>query len=139
MKMTESTLQAIETHAEETYPQECFGFLLGKSMADDWVRQSVRGKNIHRTPHRNFKMDAGDFAKVAHSAENQGLDVLGVYHSHPDFPAVPSQKDLDAAVDAWLYAIVSVLDGKPMDTQLWKIASDKPRRFVSVPMEIERK
>jgi len=136
MKIDTVTLKAIKTHAAESYPHECFGFLLGKPDADDWVRQSVRAKNIHPNPHRNFEMDAVDFAKTAHFAENQGLDVIGVYHSHPDAPAVPSQTDLDMAVDGWLYAIVSVAGGQSTDMKLWQISADAPRKFVSVPLEI---
>jgi len=136
MKITDLALKAIETHAAESYPRECFGFLLGKSPVDHWIRQSVRGKNIHPRPKNHFEMDATDFAKTAHFAENQGLDVIGVYHSHPDAPAEPSQSDLAMAVEGWLYVIVSVREGKPIDTQCRQIAPDAPRRFTFVPIEI---
>lgn len=137
MKIAKSTLDAINTHAAETYPQECFGFLLGKSISDQWVTQSVRGKNVHPSPTNRFEMDPTDFAKTAHFAESRGLDVIGVYHSHPDAPAMPSETDLEMAVESWLYAIISVWDGNPVDAKLWQIADDAPRRFVAIPMDIE--
>ena len=44
-----------------------------------------------------FSRSAGRLSRAEKRAREQGLDLLGFYHSHPDHPAVPSQYDLDHA------------------------------------------
>ncbi|MGH8508908.1 MAG: Mov34/MPN/PAD-1 family protein, partial [Gammaproteobacteria bacterium] len=41
-------------------------------------------------------------------ARARGLEIVGVWHSHPDHPAEPSETDRAAAWEGWSYLIVSV-------------------------------
>jgi proteasome lid subunit RPN8/RPN11 len=60
-------------------------------------------------------------------ARERKLDVVGNYHSHPDYPAVPSQFDLDHALPVWTYLIVSVLKGKAADVRAWEMENDRSK------------
>ena len=54
-------------------------------------------------------------------AADQDLDLLGVYHSHPNHPAIPSEHDRIAAQPFFSYVIVSVRDGIIDHTRSWRL------------------
>ena len=49
------------------------------------------------------------------------LSLLGVYHSHPNHPAIPSIHDLKQAVPFFSYIIISVMDGKFNTLRSWQL------------------
>ena len=51
--------------------------------------------------------------------------MLGIYHSHPDVPARPSQFDLDNAWPNLSYLIVSVCKGKAVESNSWRLRNDR--------------
>ena len=55
-----------------------------------------------------FELDPLHLARVDRAARDVGLSVVGVWHSHPLAPAVPSARDRAAATPGWCYAIVSL-------------------------------
>jgi proteasome lid subunit RPN8/RPN11 len=136
MKITDGQLKQIYTHGGETYPRECFGFLVGRPEAGGTVRRVVRGTNLNAERNDRFEMDPKEFLQVDRAAEDEGFEIIGYYHSHPDWPAIPSQTDISSEVEGACYLIVSIHEGRPLNTMVWKIADDEPRRFVSLPLEI---
>ena len=65
-----------------------------------------------------------------------GLDIIGIYHSHPDWPAIPSQTDMNSAWEYVYYLITSIHEGMPLNTQIWRLAEEGLRRFEWVALEI---
>ena len=59
------------------------------------------------------------------AASEQGLELIGWYHSHPDHPARPSEFDREHAWPWFSYIIVSVHAGKPLDMTSWRLADDR--------------
>jgi proteasome lid subunit RPN8/RPN11 len=59
------------------------------------------------------------------AARQQGLEVVGWYHSHPDHPARPSQYDRDHAWPWYSYIIVSVANRIPEEMTSWRLADDR--------------
>ena len=59
-------------------------------------------------PRRRFLVRPQDYRAAERRATEQGLELIGFYHSHPDHPARPSQYDLDHAWPVFSYVIVSV-------------------------------
>ena len=55
-------------------------------------------------------------------ARAAGLDIVGVYHTHPDHPAEPSAYDRDTAAPRGRTFIVSVREGRAADVRSWCIA-----------------
>jgi proteasome lid subunit RPN8/RPN11 len=136
MKITDALLKQIYTHAESTYPFECCGFLLG-SFGDGGLVLGVR-QATNQSPNRTkrFLISEKEFGQAQLDAEEIGLDVIGFYHSHPDWPPIPSQTDMNNAAWDYYYLITSIHDRKPLNTNVWQIADEGLRRFVGVPLEI---
>jgi proteasome lid subunit RPN8/RPN11 len=65
-----------------------------------------------------------------------GLEVLGVYHSHPDHPAVPSEFDREHAWPWLSYVIVGIARGRAADARSWTLADDR-RAFSEEALIIE--
>lgn len=136
MKITDALLKEIYAHAGDTYPRECFGFLVGVPTEGGWVRQVVRGTNLNTERNDRFEMDPKEFLQVDRAADDLGLEIIGLYHSHPDWPAIPSQTDISSEVEGYCYVITSVSQGRPLNTTVWQIAAAEPRRFVQLSLEI---
>ena len=51
--------------------------------------------------------------------------LLGIYHSHPNHPAIASKHDLEKAMPYFSYVIISVIDGKYDDIKSWKLYDEK--------------
>jgi proteasome lid subunit RPN8/RPN11 len=138
MKITDAQLKQIYAHAKETYPHECFGFLVGAFDAGGLVHRVVRGTNLNTERADRFEMDPKEFVGVEKQADNEGLNVVGFYHSHPDWPAIPSQTDITWAWEGSYYLIVSVHEGRPFNTGVWALAplEEGPKRFTQETLEI---
>jgi proteasome lid subunit RPN8/RPN11 len=131
-------VEKIGAHGVETYPHECCGALLGR---DGGAAESAAGAEkasvrevlalfplVNRrddSPRNRFSVTPGDVILADKTARQQGLDVIGWYHSHPDHPARPSQYDQDHAWPWYSYIIVSVHNGVPKDMTSWRLKDDR--------------
>ncbi len=143
--MAETTLtigkelaEKIRAHGVETYPHECCGALLGK----DSEPREILGlfPLINRrddSPRNRFSVSTADVVEAEKIARQQGLDVVGWYHSHPDHPAQPSQYDRDHAWPWYSYIIVSVAEGQPQDMTSWRLNDDR-EQFSPEAIEIKQ-
>ena len=129
MITTDSVLTDIRQHGADAYPEEGCGFLLG-TVTDAGVNRVAairRATNRHpewRT--RRYQLTADDYREADAAAQEQGLDIVGIYHSHPDHPAEQSETDLDEATfPGYTYVIVAVHDGTPEDLTAWTLAPDR--------------
>jgi proteasome lid subunit RPN8/RPN11 len=135
MKITDAHLKQIYAHAKEIYPHECCGFLLG-SFADGLVRHVRRATNQNQDRTDRFVIAPKEFAQAQNEADDAELDIIGVYHSHPDWPPIPSQTDMDSAFENVFYLIASIHQGIPLNSNVWRLANEGPRRFQWEPLEI---
>ncbi|MCA8916395.1 MAG: M67 family metallopeptidase [Planctomycetes bacterium] len=105
----------IEAHAVETYPHECCGVIVGPSTKLGTGRvgtAAYRTGNLNtERAHDRFTLDPKDYMRVDKQARAAGLDIIGIYHSHPDHPAQPSETDRAAAWEGYSYVIVAVNKG----------------------------
>lgn len=116
-----SVVKCIAAHAEEAYPQECFGFLLGR-FGENRIRMAWPGQNVNASrPHDRYEMDPQEFLRVQAEAEKWGGEVVGFYHSHPDGRAIPSDYDRERAWEEYLYLILPVTDGRAGRARLWEL------------------
>ncbi|HKE35207.1 MAG TPA: M67 family metallopeptidase [Candidatus Acidoferrum sp.] len=124
--------EKIRAHSAETYPHECCGALLGRD-GDVAHPEAVREvlalfPLVNRrddSPRNRFSVTAEDVLEADKTAQAQGLQVIGWYHSHPDHPARPSQYDQDHAWPWYSYIIVSVQNGAPQDMTSWRLNDDR--------------
>ena len=114
---------AIKRHGSETYPDECCGALIG---CDGVVRSTFALPNVtDEGPRRRFRISPDDYRASERRAAENGAELLGFYHSHPDHPARPSQYDLDHAWPFFSYIIVAVRGGVPQDMTSWRLKDDR--------------
>ena len=89
----------IRRHAEDAYPHECCGILMGKFEAGDRTVDSiVPSANAADTAQQTtYVIDPRELIRARREARGRGLEIVGFYHSHPDHPARPSATDLEHA------------------------------------------
>ncbi len=110
---------ALRRHAEETYPHECCGILIGTVEGDTRTVESAIPCHNTRTdsPQSRYDIDPRELIRAQREARERGLEVIGFYHSHPDHPAQWSPTDLEEA--HWIgcsYVIISVENGEATQT-----------------------
>ena len=124
--------EKIRAHGAETYPNECCGALLGRD--SDAARPEAAREVLalfplvnrrDDAPRNRFSVTAEDVLDADRTAQRQGLEVIGWYHSHPDHPARPSQYDQDHAWPWYSYVIVSVHNGAPQEMTSWRLNDDR--------------
>jgi len=114
--------QAMTNHAEETFPNECVGFFYGKENDHREIIVSREVKNSKDGDQkRRFEVDPFDYLQAEKFAEKNGLTLLGIYHSHPNHPARPSEHDLKQAVLFFSYIIISVMEGATDKVTSWQL------------------
>lgn len=87
----------IQSQAEEIATQEVCGLLFGTRHQNTWQVTEVRPvDNILKSP-TQYRMDAEQQIKIFLDMEEQGLELLGIYHSHPAGPDRPSTSDMEQA------------------------------------------
>ena len=133
-------IAAIKAHGERSYPDECCGLLIGRTEADGRkvVVETFLIDNAiaDGKKHDRSLITPQDLMRGEKYARSKKLDVVGNYHSHPDWPAKPSQFDLDHAWPTWSYIIVSVPEAKATDIFSWEMEPDRSR-FNSEDMLVE--
>ncbi len=130
MQTRADVLAHIRRHGEATYPEECCGFLIGRPGADGNDVAYAR-RAVNRNPNRRedrYVIAPEDYLAAERAARRDNMDIVGVYHSHPDHPAIPSQTDLELATfPGYAYVIASVENGKAADLSAWSLAEDRSR------------
>jgi proteasome lid subunit RPN8/RPN11 len=119
-------LRFIVSHAEKTYPEECCGFLLGLNAREHRILRALSVPNVNaHNRRRRYNVDPKDIMCADGTAEKSNLEVLGVYHSHPDAPPIPSQFDLEYAWPSYTYLVVAVKNGKENGVGAWVLGEDR--------------
>jgi proteasome lid subunit RPN8/RPN11 len=113
---------------EKAYPDECCGFLLGrqtdgKKQADFVLAVENAGESGEQ--YHRFVITPEDFMRAEKEAVRQGREVFGIYHSHPDHPALPSDYDREHALPFYSYLILAVEAGKAGELTSWELTDDR--------------
>jgi proteasome lid subunit RPN8/RPN11 len=124
-----AALRVIFQDAQKTFPFECCGFLYGNEEDGRTVTVAVPVENVKEgDQRRRFEVSPADYMRAERFALENGLLLLGVYHSHPNHPAIASQHDLAVAMPWFSYVIVSVMEGEIADIKSWRL-HDEVRQF----------
>ncbi|MGF1478718.1 MAG: M67 family metallopeptidase [Cyanophyceae cyanobacterium] len=136
IKGLKEQLHQIRTHAEQDYPAECCGLLLGSSdnsckllrevvpTENSWspaVVAAQRDTATNTSKRNRFSIAPEVMLQVQKRARDRHLDIIGVYHSHPDGIAVPSEFDRAIAWSVYSYIIVSVTEGRAVEVRCWTL------------------
>jgi proteasome lid subunit RPN8/RPN11 len=122
MRIPQSLVDEIVSHAREDLPNECCGMVGGS----DGVAATVyRAENAEASPLR-YSIDAKEQFRLMRTIEDGGEELAAIYHSHTKSPAYPSQTDVNLA--GWpeaVYLIVSLADGDAPDLKGFWIRDGK--------------
>jgi len=81
------------THAISEQPSESCAMLFGKKVGDNWnVKEVFLTQNIDDSQ-TNFTISPEELLKGYQIAEKNQLEVVGIFHSHPNSDAIPSNTD----------------------------------------------
>ena len=132
--------QVLHRHAEQTYPQECCGLLIGtlesrepgsliKALQEVWPAKNTwtseyselvpDGLGLSGTCRDCYWISPETMLAAQRYCRDHSLSVLGIYHSHPDHSAVPSEMDRVLAWPQYTYLILAVHQGSITDTRAW--------------------
>ena len=102
-------------HAWDGVPDEACGLLVGTVRGDGaWVRRFEPTDNDARSA-RVYTIPPLAHLRIERAAEAEGLEVIGVVHSHTHTDAYPSPTDVAQAPDpGWHYVILSLRDEAPV-------------------------
>jgi len=143
MKLDKDVIEEIYRHSIETYPDECFGIVIGDEK-EQTVRkfENVQNKIRETDPGRysdsstGYFIDRKKFDIVVSSAKQQEKKIIAFYHSHPDHEAYFSQTDVEAQTvfdepefPEALHVVVSVMKGKIHDMKCYRWDRDR-RDFI---------
>jgi proteasome lid subunit RPN8/RPN11 len=117
----------IHDHAKEAYPEECAGAIVGMDMGDMKIVVDLwRAKNTHEEDRgRRFLIEPLQIKEFEERTQERDMDLLGVYHSHPDHPAEPSEYDREHAWPYYSYVIASVGKDEVEDMRSWVLKDDR--------------
>ncbi len=122
MLLPTDQLQYIITHARNTYPEECCGFLIGTNSSPRIVGRALAASNAAQPSRlRRYSIDPPELIRADETARRSHLTLLGVYHSHPDAPVAPSKVDLEFAWPEFTYLVLSLQNGEPRDIAAWSL------------------
>ncbi|HRJ75416.1 MAG TPA: M67 family metallopeptidase [Anaerolineales bacterium] len=126
IEISKSLIEKINSHLEAAYPEEGAGFLLGKS---NEVKEILPLSNAREDEarHNRFLITEQDYFKAELKADELNLNIIGVFHSHPDCPNVPSEFDREWAQPNFSYVITRVDKGKSVDHRSWRLVEDRTK------------
>ena len=121
-------LQNIHALGETAYPEEGAGLLLGTVDGDrKQVTRILALTNAREDAarHNRYLLTPQDYLRGEQEAARLGLDVLGVFHSHPDHPNRPSEFDREWAMPWFSYLITSVNSGQAVGSCSCLLTEDR--------------
>lgn len=135
LRLGDEVTAAIDAEARQQYPHEACGLLVGRGLPHaTLIERAVPARNlaVERLQDR-YVLDPDDFRAADEEARRAGLDIVGIWHSHPDHPARPSVTDLEAAWPGYSYLIVSVSEAGVQERRAWRLDGDE---FIEQTIEI---
>jgi proteasome lid subunit RPN8/RPN11 len=131
---------AIGRHGEADYPAEACGLIGGALEGERKIAlQLVPLLNQRTDSARNrYLIDPLSFRRAQERLDRDGLEVIGVYHSHPDHTPRPSAYDRENAWPWLSYVIVAVGAGRAGELKSWVLAEHRAA-FDEEPITIEER
>jgi len=126
LRLPDALRESVSAFAREGYPYETCGLLLGtRNGAENVVARVRQARNINLERRQDrYEIHPEDFLAADREAREAGMDIVGVWHSHPDHPARPSETDRAAAWPEWSYIIVAVGRAGVQEMRCWRLNSN---------------
>jgi len=112
---------AMVAHAQSTYPNECCGAMLGRvDGAEKEVLVAMRLENSSKgSQAARYELRPEDLLAADKEARSRGMDLVGIYHSHPDCGAYFSETDLKNSCPWYSFIVLSIQKGEFDHANSW--------------------
>lgn len=143
LHISRELLMEIWDHGERAYPEENAGLILGTVHDEErWTITllPLENKSQFESRHNRYLINPEDIIAGEQEAERLSLEILGVFHSHPDHPAEPSEFDRQWALPWYSYLITSVDQGQALESRSWRLKDDRSQMIeevLRVQMDLE--
>ena len=122
LKLKKSHVNEMVAHVRTDFPLEASGLLAGR---DGCVEQVYCMKNADQSE-TSYRLDPEEQYRVFMEIEENNLELIGIYHSHPKSSAYPSPRDVDMAYyPEAVYLIISLIDREAPDIRAFHIQDEK--------------
>jgi len=118
VRIAYAVARQIADHALSKAPNEACGILAGSR---EHISRAIPLDNAADAPDRHFRFDPKEQLEALKALDAYGLEWIGVYHSHPQTPPIPSQADIEAAVDSSLLQLIVSLQSAKPKLKLWQV------------------
>ncbi len=121
-------LNEIHSQGENAYPEEGAGLLLGYEQEGIRFVQSLlilENAREDTARHNRYLITAADMLGGEKEAERLGQSIIGIFHSHPDHPNLPSEFDREWAIPWYSYLITRVDNGRAVESKSWRLIDDR--------------
>jgi proteasome lid subunit RPN8/RPN11 len=114
IKIEEAAWDVMVSHARSTYPNECCGAMLGTVDGDQKsVQVAVALENAFSgAQEARYELRQEDLLRADAEARRQGMDLVGIFHSHPDCDAYFSKTDLENSCPWYSFVVLSIQKGE---------------------------
>jgi proteasome lid subunit RPN8/RPN11 len=112
---------AMVKHARAAYPNECCGAMLGSTDGETkLVREAIALENAFAGAQAaRYELRPEDLLNADKAARERGMDLIGIYHSHPDCGAYFSKTDLENSCPWYSFVVLSIQKGEFDHANSW--------------------
>ncbi len=134
LQLTKNQLQQIIAHGKSGKPLEICGLLVGKKVGEDSQVLQVHEVDSLDKSEKTYTLDSLQYLKIDRAARNDGLEIVGIYHTHPATEPYPSPTDMERAhwpesddllFPGFSYLIVSLRDVENPEPRSFKIVGKR--------------
>ena len=118
---------AMVSHARQAYPNECCGAMIGSiADGDKYVRVAMPLENAFEGAQATrYELRPQDLLAADKAARERHLDLIGIYHSHPDCDAYFSKTDLQNSCPWYSFLVLSIRKGQFHHANSWLPNADQ--------------
>jgi proteasome lid subunit RPN8/RPN11 len=107
-------------HARAAYPDECCGAMLGAPGDPKVVSLALPLDNAFSGPRASrYELRPEDLIEAERLARSRGLELIGIFHSHPDCDAYFSKTDLENSCPWYSFLVLSIKNGEFDHANSW--------------------
>ena len=129
LRVPHELYQAMIEHSRADAPMECCGVLGGRGRVASTIH---RFRNAAASPTR-FEADPADVIRAVQELRARGEEFVAIYHSHPQWRAIPSKTDLARNGYGDLPQIIVGLLDEPPEVRAWRL---EPSSYDEIPLVV---
>ncbi len=113
IRIEKDAWERMVAHARSAYPNECCGAMAGVIDGDEkTVKSAVEMENsFDGAQHDRYELKPEDLLQADKEARSRGMDLIGIFHSHPDSDAYFSETDLKNSCPWYSFVVLSIKKG----------------------------